>query len=235
MIYVAGEDSNVVEALCRAIGAAGHDFERIEDDALVPGAVFERLHHSRGTLVLVDTLARIAVEPVWRDVRLFIDSAAASGCRKLVFVSSRAPTDPCVVALRRSGVPYTVLHVSRLLDIEADAAAQLLTSRKVIVPKQLVAETAGSVLIADIASAVLEVLSGKSDGRTLTVSCAAGEGSLLSLLNQLGAKTSLGGMRTMWWRMLGRRQLHIDAHGVLRLDQPTTTQPPDETAQALAS
>jgi hypothetical protein len=156
MILVTGNDP-VVEALCAALDAAGRDHRRV--DALShEAAVSARAK----TVVLIEPLPRFGAPPPTheRALRELISAANAPGVRTAIVVTSRPDADPELRAVRRSGIPYTILRPLPLVDPVREPA------RRVLVPRQVAAEPAAAVTIDVVTDAVLAALDGAACGQT---------------------------------------------------------------------
>ena len=234
MILVGGLDRPVIDAIATALAASNQELAVLEPAELEPGALFPRLLRGGARLILVDAVARDGEPEPFADIEPIIRAASAAGARQLVLVTSRPVTDPALVLLRRSGAPYHILRVGRLLDIATEAAAHLLTSPRIIVPRPLLAETRNAVLASDVAAAVAAALAEPSSGTSREVAGASGDSGVLRLLEQLGARAAVGGARTALWRLLGTRQLRLGRGGLLELEGRRDRASPLEKLEAVA-
>lgn len=194
MLLVGGVDRPVVDAVVSSLDA--HDLRpwHLEDEDRRPESLFQRLFESRSDFVFIDSVSRLGTRPQPSALHEVVRCAAAAGVRKLIVVTSRASNDPALAALRRSGAPYDILQVERLIDVDAETTARLLSSPRVILSRELLSHASGGVVMADIAEAVVRSVRSDDAGVTMKVEPGAGDRSLMTLLQQFGGETQ------RWWR-----------------------------------
>jgi hypothetical protein len=207
----------------RALASSGRTVELYNRADVESGALFTRLHHTQAELVLVDRVCRLTAagpDCVVDEIEQLVRVAAAAAS-KLVLVTSRARSDMALAALRRSGVPYIILRVERVLEPEQGMADQLAATPRVIVPTEVLADTEKAVLLADVARNVLAALDDESAGRTVDVESVPGDCAhvLLSLLRELGASPAVGGPRGWLWKLFDRPQVRATSSGHIGVDR----------------
>jgi len=207
MILVDGNDP-VVEALSAALEAAGREHRRV--DALShEAAVSARAK----TVVLIEPLPRFdasappsasAPPPPHeheRGLRALISAANAPGVRTAIIVTARPDADPELRAVRRSGIPYTILRPLPLVDPVREPA------RRVLVPRQVAAEPAAAVTHDVVTAAVLDALDGAACGQTLELAPPP-SATWLDVLERAGAAPrAVSGWRARLGRWFGAHTL----------------------------
>jgi hypothetical protein len=164
MILVAGNDP-VVAALCSALELNGRPYQRVE------ALDVEQAWSSRATtVVLVEPLLRFGAiaTSAERDLREIIRSANAPGVRTAILVTPRADADPGLRAVRRSGIPYTILRPAPIFDPAAAA------SRAVLVPRRVASAPAQALAADMVVDAIVAALDGNACGQTIDVGPAPG-------------------------------------------------------------
>jgi len=234
MILICGRDRPIIDAIRGTLEATNRAVEEVGNDQLSDGSFFERLLRTRPQLVFVDAVNRVGVEGQAGNFRDIIRAASVSGVPKFVIVTSRPDTDADLVALRRSGCPYSILRVRKLLDVDTAAAAHLITSPRVVVSKGLLERAKHCSLVTDVAEAVVRELENESAGITTEVESDPDGGCLLALLRRLGAKPAVGTLRGSFWTILGKPRLHFGDSGELGiLDRAPRSNPMDEPVHAV--
>jgi hypothetical protein len=159
MILITGNDS-IVDTLCTALDSLGSPYRRV--DQLDAGHAWEL---RATTIVLVEPLPRRAgtASASDRGLREIISAANAPGVRSVIIVTPRPDADAELRAVRRSGIPYTIL---RPLPVVERARAP---ERPILVPRELAGAPATAVTVDMIVDAVVEVIDGRACGQTLEV------------------------------------------------------------------
>jgi hypothetical protein len=159
MILISGNDP-IVDCLCSALDALGRTYHRVE--ALDANHAWEL---RATTVVLVEQLPRVTAmaSASERGLREIISAANAPGVRSAVILPHRSDADAELRALRRSGIPYTILRPLPVVDRALD------TSHPVLVARDVARAPATAVTIDMVTEAVLGVLDGGACGQTLEV------------------------------------------------------------------
>lgn len=159
MILVSGNDT-IVDSLCSALGSLGHPYRRV--DNLDAGHAWE-LHAT--TVILVESLPRVTAmaSASERGLREIISAANAPGVRSAILVTPRLDADAELRAVRRSGIPYTILRPLAVVERASDP------DRTVLVTRELAGAPATAVTAEMVVDAVLAVLDGSACGQTLDV------------------------------------------------------------------
>jgi len=159
MILISGNDP-IVDGLCSALDSLGRPYRRVDD--LDAGHAWE-LHAT--TVMLVEPLPRVtAPAPASeRGLREIISAANAPGVRRAIIVTPRPDADAELRAVRRAGIPYTILRP--LPVVEQATAAQ----KPVLVTRELAGAPAVAVTAAMVVEAVVGVLDGSACGQTLDI------------------------------------------------------------------
>jgi hypothetical protein len=195
MILITGNEP-IVHGLCSALGSLGRGYRRLDKlDA-------DRAWELRATsVVLVEPLPRVAATASTseRGLREIISAANAPGVRSAVIVTPRPDADAELRAVRRSGIPYTILRPLRVVEPGHDP------DKLVFVARELAGAPATAVTADMIIDAVVGVLDGNSCGQTLDV--APPPGTTWSDLLALAGVTpkSVAAWRARLGRWLGAR------------------------------
>jgi hypothetical protein len=161
MILIAGNDP-LVDHLCLAFESLGRPHRRVAE--LDAGFAWE-LHAT--ALILVESLPRLATAAAASERALphaatasecgpreIISAANAPGVRSAIIVTPRPDADAELRAVRRSGIPYTILRPLAVVDRVRDPAAPILVTRELAIAK-------ATAVSADM---VLDALVGALDG-----------------------------------------------------------------------
>lgn len=159
MILVSGNDP-IVDGLCSALDARGRPYCRVDT---LDGDHAWQLHAT--TVLLAEPLPRAGTSAPApeRGLRDLIAAANAPGVRSAILLTPRADADAELRAVRRSGIPYTILRPLPL--VERTRAPD----RPVLVTRELAGAPATAVTADMIVDAVVSVLDGSACGQTLDV------------------------------------------------------------------
>lgn len=159
MILISGNDS-IVDGLCSALDALGRSYCRV--DKLDADRVWE-VHAT--TVMFVEPLPRVAAKASAseRGLREIISAANAPGVRSAIIVTPRPDVDAELRAVRRAGVPYTILRPLPVVERASDP------DNPVLVARELAKAPATAVTVDMIVDAVVAILDGGACGQTLDV------------------------------------------------------------------
>lgn len=160
MILITGNDS-LVASLCSALETLGRPYRRV--DELDADQAWEQ---RATTVMLVEPLPRVAqtASASDRGLREIISAANAPGVRSAIIVTPRPDADAELRAVRRSGIPYTIVRPLPLVEPTNDPA------KPVLVARELAAAPATAVTADMIVDAVVAISDGSACGQTLGVS-----------------------------------------------------------------
>ena len=159
MILITGNDT-IVDALCSALDSLERPYRRV--DKLDAVHAWE-LHAT--TVILVEPLPRVGAtaSASERGLREIISAANAPGVRSAIIVTPRPDADAELRAVRRSGIPYTILRPLPVVERACDPEKPVLVARDL-------ADTPATALTSDmVVAAVTGVLDGSACGQTLDV------------------------------------------------------------------
>ncbi|MCA9674921.1 MAG: hypothetical protein H6709_21240 [Kofleriaceae bacterium] len=156
MILITGDDP-ILDGLCDALEQRGHAHTRAaaldasEAWTLRPEAI-----------VVVESLPRVATatSPPERALAELVSAANAPGVRRAVIVTPRPDDDPALRAVRRSGIPYTILRPRPIAEQRGE------TSTRVLLDRALASAPAVAVTVDMVIEAVIAVLDGEACGQT---------------------------------------------------------------------
>jgi hypothetical protein len=159
MILITGNDP-IVDGLCSALDSLGRPYCRV--DKLDADHAWE-LHAT--TLVLVEPLPRVGAtaSASERGLREIISGANMPGVRSAIIVTPRPDADAELRAVRRSGIPYTILRPLPVVERASDP------EEPVLVTRELAGAPATAVTGDIVVDAVVGVLDGTACGQTLDV------------------------------------------------------------------
>lgn len=157
MILITGNEP-IVDGLCSALDSLGRAYRRV--DKLDAGHVWEL---RATTVMLVEPLPRVAASASERSLREVISAANAPGVRSAVIITRRPDADAELRAVRRSGIPYTILRPLPVVEraFEAD--------QFVLVTREVAGAPAAAVTADMVVDAVVGVLDGNACGQTLDI------------------------------------------------------------------
>jgi hypothetical protein len=158
MILITGNDP-IVDSLCSALDSLGHTYRRV--DALDSDHAWQL----RATAVLfVEPLPRVAAPASEsRGLRELISAANVPGVRSAIAVTSRPDDDAELRAIRRSGIPYTILRPLPVVDRASDP------DKPVLVARELADAPATAVTAEMVVEAIVRVIDGSACGQTLDI------------------------------------------------------------------
>jgi len=158
MILISGNDP-IVNRLCTALESLERPFCRV--DHLDADHAWE-LHAT--TILLVEPLPRVGDTASERGaLRQLISAANAPGVRSAIIVTPRPDADAELRAIRRSGIPYTIVRPLPVLE-RADEA-----NKPVLVARELAGAPAHAITAAMLVDAVVGLLDGSACGQTLDI------------------------------------------------------------------
>src|ERR1044071_8319681 len=159
MILICGNDT-IVAGLCSALDSLGRPYRRV--DNLDAGHAWE-LHAT--TVILVESLPRVTAtaSASERGLREIISAANAPGVRSAIIVTPRPDADADLRAVRRSGIPYTILRSLPVVEHASDPDTPVLVTR------ELASAPATAVTADMVVDAVVGVLDGSACGQTLDI------------------------------------------------------------------
>lgn len=159
MILITGNDT-IVEGLSSALDSLGRPHRRV--DKLDADHAWE-LHAT--TVILVEPLPRVGApaSALESGLREIISAANAPGVRSAIIVTPRPDADAELRAVRRSGIPYTIL---RPLPVVEQANAP---DEPVLVARELASAPATAITPDMAVAAVTGVLDGSACGQTLDI------------------------------------------------------------------
>jgi hypothetical protein len=198
MILISGNDP-IVDGLCSALDALGRPYRRV--DELGANHAWE-LHAT--TLILVEPLPRVVAtaSASERGLREIISAANAPGVRSAIIVTPRPDADAELRAVRRSGIPYTILRPLPVVERTND------TDKPVLVTRELADAPATAVTADMIVDAVIGVLDGTACGQTLDIAPPPGV-TWRGLLARAGiAPKAVSPWRARVGRWFGARTFH---------------------------
>jgi hypothetical protein len=159
MILITGNDP-IVDGLCSALDSLGCRYRRVDKlDA-------DNARELRATCVmLVEPLPRVAAtaSASERGLREIISAANAPGVGSAIIVTPRLDADPELRAIRRSGIPYTILRPLPVIERGGEP------DELVFVARELAGAHAAAVTADMVIDAVVGVLDGNSCGQTLDI------------------------------------------------------------------
>ena len=160
MILITGNDT-IVDRLCAALDALGRPYRRV--DELGADQAWEL---RATTVMLVEPLPRVAgtASASERGLREIISAANAPGVRSAIIVTPRPDADAELRAVRRSGIPYTILRPLPVVERASDP------DKPVLVARELASAPATAVTTDMIVDAVVAIIDGGACGQTLDVS-----------------------------------------------------------------
>ena len=150
MILISGNDP-IVDGLCSALDALGRPYQRVE--ALGADHAWE-LHAT--TVIPVESIPRVGAtaSASERGLREIISAANAPGVRSAIIVTARPDADAELRAVRRSGIPYTILRPLPVVERASDP------DKPVLVARELAGAPATAVTTDMIVAAVVGVIDG---------------------------------------------------------------------------
>ncbi|HTR54602.1 MAG TPA: hypothetical protein VMJ10_28115 [Kofleriaceae bacterium] len=159
MILISGNDP-IVDGLCSALDSLGRPYRRV--DNLDAGHAWE-LHAT--TVMVVESLPRVTAtaSASERGLRELISAANAPGVRSAIIVTPRPDADAELRAVRRSGIPYTILRPLPIVERASDP------DKPVLVTRELAGAPAAAVTTDMIVDAVVGVIDGNACGQTLDI------------------------------------------------------------------
>jgi len=159
MILITGNDP-IVDGLCSALDALGSPYRRV--DKLDADHAWEQLATA---VMLVEPLPRVgaSASASERGLREIISAANAPKVRNAIIVTPRPDADAELRAVRRSGIPYTIL---RPLPMFERASAP---DKPVLVTRENAGAPATAVMADMVVDAVVRVLDGSACGQTLDI------------------------------------------------------------------
>ena len=159
MILITGNDT-IVDALCSALDSLGRPYRRA--DELDADHAWE-LHAT--TVILVEPLPRVGAtaSASERGLREIISAANAPGVRSAIIVTPRPDADAELRAVRRSGIPYTILRPLPVVEQASDP------DEPVLVARELAGAPAAAITPDMVVAAVTGVLDGSACGQTLEI------------------------------------------------------------------
>jgi hypothetical protein len=161
MILISGDDP-IVDGLCSALDSLGRPYRRV--DNLDAGYAWEL---RATTVMLVESLPRVTAtaSASERGLREIISAANAPGVRSAIIVTPRpdADADAELRAIRRSGIPYTILRPLPVVERASDP------DKPVLVTRELAGATATAVTADMVVDAVVGVIDGNACGQTLEI------------------------------------------------------------------
>ena len=159
MILVTGNEP-IVDGVCSALDSLGRAYRRV--DRLDADHVWQE---GATTVVLVEPLPRMAgsLSASERGLREVISAANAPGVRSAVIVTPRPDVDAELRAVRRSGIPYTILRPLPVVEPGSEADPHVLVTR------ELAGAPAAAVTADMVVDAVIGVLDGNACGQTLGI------------------------------------------------------------------
>lgn len=197
MILLSGNDP-IVDGLCAALDALGRSYRRV--DELGADHAWEL---RATTVMLVEPLPRVAgtASASERGLREIISAANAPGVRSAIIVTPRPDADAELRAVRRSGIPYTILRPLSVVERASDP------DKPVLVVRELAGAPATAVTADMIVDAVVAIIDGGACGQTLDVSPPA-EMTWSELLARAGVTSKpVARWRTRVGRWFGARTL----------------------------
>jgi hypothetical protein len=199
MILISGKDS-IADILCTALDSIGRAYCRVDE---LDSHDAWRLRAT--TIIAVEELPRVAAPApaTGRGLRDVISAANAPGVRDVIIVTSRPDDDAELRAVRRSGIPYTILRPSPIFEWAASPGARVLVAR------ELSSAPASAVSSERVVEAVVGTLDGGTCGRTLDVAPPPGT-TWADLLASAGAMPKpVARWRARVGRWLGARTLDV--------------------------
>jgi hypothetical protein len=192
MLVVTGEDSPLVDRLCRALEDAHVPHRRFAAaEAAEHGTLFQAAFEQHATaVVLVEPMARIGVSPPAASETLLdaaLAATSAPGVGLLVLATARADDDPGLRRVKQRGVPYVVLRAAPLFDLAREHELGL-GGETVLVPAEAAAAVAGALPAAVFAEAVVEAAGGGAPQGRVVELPALGAQALSAALERAGAK-----------------------------------------------
>lgn len=159
MILITGNDP-IVDGLCSALDSLGRPYCRV--DKLDANHAWEL---RATTVILVEPLPRVAAtaSASERGLHEFISTANAPGARSAILVTPRPDADAELRAVRRSGIPYTILRPLPVVERALDPHKPVLVSRN------LAGAPATAVTTDMVVDAVVGVLDGGACGQTVEI------------------------------------------------------------------
>ena len=206
MILITGNET-IVDGLCSALESLARPYRRV--DKLDAVHTWE-LHAT--TVILVEPLPRVGAtaSASERGLREIISAANAPGVRSAIIVTPRPDADAELRAVRRSGIPYTIIRPLPVVERASDP------DKPVLVARELAGAPATAVTADMIVDAVVAILDGGACGQTLDVSPPA-EMTWSELLARAGVTSKpVARWRTRVGRWFGARTF----------DAPTTSPAP---------
>jgi hypothetical protein len=156
---------------------------------------------------LVEPLSRVGApaSASERGLREIISAANAPGVRTAIIVTPRPDADAELRAVRRSGIPYTIVRPLPVFERVAGA------DERVLVARDLSAAPASAVTVDLVVESVIEALEGGQCGRTLDLAPPPGM-TWAELLARAGVTPKpVGRWRARVGRWLGARTLDVAA------------------------
>jgi hypothetical protein len=203
MILITGNDT-IVDGLCSALDSLGRPYCRV--DKLDADHAWE-LHAT--TVILVEPLPRVGAtaSASERGLRELISAANARVVRSAIIVTPRPDADAELRAVRRSGIPYTIL---RPLPVVEQASAP---DEPVLVARDLADAPATAITPDILVGAVTGVLDGSACGQTLDIAPPS-EMTWRELLARAGVTPKpVAGWRARVSRWFGARTLNVSMAG----------------------
>lgn len=159
MILISGNDP-IVDGLCSALDSLGRPYRRA--DALDADHAWD-VHGT--TVILVEPVPRVGAtaSASERGLREIISAANAPGVRSAIIVTPRPDADAELRAVRRSGIPYTILRPPPVIERASDP------DKLVLVTRELAAAPGTAVTVDMVIDAVVGVLDESACGQTLDV------------------------------------------------------------------
>ena len=161
MILITGYDT-IVDALCSALDSLGRPYCRV--DKLDADHAWEL---RATTVILVEPLPRVgataSASASERGLREIISAANAPGVRSAIIVTPRPAADAELRAVRRAGIPYTILRPLPVVEHASDP------DKPVLVARDLADAPATAITPDMVAAAVTGVLDGSACGQTLDI------------------------------------------------------------------
>ena len=201
MILISGTDP-IVDGVCAALDSRGRPYCRV--DELDTNHAWEL---RATTVILVEPLPRVAAtaSASERGLRDFISTANAPGARSAIIVTPRPDADAELRAVRRSGIPYTILRPLPVVERALDP------NKSVLVARDLAGAPASAVTADMVIDAVVGALDGGACGQTIEI-VPPPEMTRSELLARSGAAPKpVAGWRARASRWFGARTLDVSA------------------------